>query len=408
MFKNNLNTRLIEMVLTISIFFSAGVNAEVLIDYEWKDNVFSNEAIPSNASPENFETCEAAWARATEMINNGAASVDTSCVFKLRMVSSNNTPPPGNEEPTQPSEPTNNVCSESIIHCVAPNGDARQEYNNIQAAVNAAAAGEQVWVYAGRYKGFVVNKTGTNSSNILSIVAKENGVIIDRPVKVNGRESGILIADSDYVTIEGFEVNYQNTDSNSYGIAAREAYADDPMEGVVFRNNKVQNAGKNGLYFSNVFKGVLDGNEVFNNGEHGVYVANSGSDQVTIVNNNIHHNTNAGIHLNGDQWQPGGDGLQKGHVIEGNTINNNGQNGMNMDGIQNVVIKNNTIYDNARYAIRAFMIDGSQGPKNFTLINNTLTVPGNWESVVFSEDRGGHSVSNNQFGNCTSNCISYY
>ena len=408
MLKKHLNTRnLFAIVLTVSIFFSTFANAEVLVDYDWKDNVYLNEAKPNNAPSETFDTCDAAWVRATEMINNGAASVETNCTFKIRLVSSTGTPP-GNDDPTQPSEPTDHVCSESIIHCVAPNGNAKQEYNNIQAAVNAASPGDQVWVYAGRYNGFVVDKTGTSSANILTIVAKESGVIIDKPVKVNGRESGILIADSDYVTIEGFEVNYQNTDSNSYGIAAREAYADDPMEGVVFRNNKVQNAGKNGLYFSNVFKGVLDGNEVFNNGEHGVYVANSGSDQVTIVNNKIHHNTNAGIHLNGDRWQPGGDGLQKGHVIEGNTINNNGQNGMNMDGIQDVVIKNNTIHDNARYAIRAFMIDGAQGPKNYTVINNTLTVPGNWESIVFSEDRGGHTVSNNQFGNCTTNCISYY
>ena len=57
-----------------------------------------------------------------------------------------------------------------------------------------------------------------------------------------------------------------------------------------------------------------------------------------------------GIHVNGDVSE-GGMGLVTNALIKNNLIYNNGQNGINADGLQTSTIENNLIYNYGSYGI---------------------------------------------------------
>jgi hypothetical protein len=150
---------------------------------------------------------------------------------------------------------------------------------------------------------------------------------------------------------------------------------------------------------SEVSNSLVEGNTIYNiGGSHGIYLANGGSDNTTLRRNVIHTITGtdaAGIHMNGD-LSIGGDGLITGAVLDGNTIYGVNFNAVSMDGVQNSTLQNNVIFGVARHAVRAFRIDGGQGPKNLRLINNSFHTPSNggW-ALKITEDLGGHRVFNN-------------
>lgn len=92
----------------------------------------------------------------------------------------------------------------------------------------------------------------------------------------------------------------------------------------------------------------------------------------------------------------GGDGIISGLLVENNIVFNNSVNGLSLDGVQDSKFQNNLIYGNGRHAMRAYVVDGAQGPKNLVLINNTfLTTAGGGWPVKFSGDLGGHTIFNN-------------
>ena len=67
-----------------------------------------------------------------------------------------------------------------------------------------------------------------------------------------------------------------------------------------------------------------------------------------------------------------------------------------MDGVQDSLVRNNLIYGNASNGLRAYAIDGAEGPMNLVIVNNTFHVPadGGW-CVRITEDLGGNVVFNN-------------
>ncbi|MEW6705846.1 MAG: right-handed parallel beta-helix repeat-containing protein, partial [Pseudomonadota bacterium] len=81
-------------------------------------------------------------------------------------------------------------------------------------------------------------------------------------------------------------------------------------------------------------------------------------------------------------------------VVENNIIYGNGQNGINMDGVQDSTFQNNLVYGNARHALRDYQIDGAAGAARLRIVNNTLVANGGW-AVKLSEDQGGHVIFNN-------------
>lgn len=288
-----------------------------------------------------------------------------------------------------PPPPT--ACSSTTVHCVSAAAGPNQEFATIQAAVNVAIAGDTVLVFDGNYAGFVVSRSGTSTAPI-TVKANASAATITSPSSAG---EGIRVSNSSYVVIEGFRV----TGIGGMGLAARGASVTAPMRGVVFRDNVVSNSGNNNIYASQVVGSLIEGNVASGSASNnGIYIANAASQDTTVRGNLVYGNFANGIHMNGD-ISVGGDGIQTGLVIEDNVVHSNGENGINMDGVQASIIRNNVVYDNVRHAVRGYAIDGGAGPRDLTVVNNTLVVSSGNTPIKLTNDLGGHTIFNNVLAN---------
>lgn len=266
-------------------------------------------------------------------------------------------------------------------------GTAAQPWATLQRAADVVIAGDEVIVLDGTYAGFQLETSGTSNAP-LRFHAASNGAVINTDGPTG---DGIRLQNVSYVVVEGFTI--QNVTGR--GIAQRGATPENPVHGLVIRGNTITATGGEGMYLSEVADSLIENNTIVNAGDHGIYLANAGSDGTIIRDNNISGSQTAGIHFNGD-LSIGGDGIISGLVIENNVLHHNGQNGLNMDGVQDSLIQNNLIYGNQSNGLRAYRIDAAQGPRNLRMINNTIHVPadGYW-CVRLTEDLGGNVVFNN-------------
>jgi hypothetical protein len=281
---------------------------------------------------------------------------------------------------------------------------AGQEYETIQDAVDVAEAGDTILVADGNYAGFLVSTSGTISKPI-TFKGKGNNVVINRDAWTG---DGISLWDVSNVVIDGFRIQ----DVSGRCIAARKASPADPMRNITIQNIDCRRSGLDGFYLSQLNSSLIDSNYISATGlkdapggraAHGIYLANAGSKNTKLRNNIItpdpdHPNYSGCLHINGDK-SVGGNGIISGLLIENNKFIGCYRNGINMDGIQDSVIRNNLIYDGGRHALRGYQIDGAQGPKNLQIYNNTFIVPAEvvaW-AVKLTEDSGGHTIFNNIF-----------
>jgi hypothetical protein len=281
-----------------------------------------------------------------------------------------------------------NSCSDPTIHCVSSTAGPTQEFSTIQAAANIALPGDTILVYPGNYAGFQITRSGTAAAPITFKTA--GSVVINQSASTG---DGITLSNVNYIVIDGFQI--QN--SSQFCIASHNGSPTAPMVGLTIRNNACTGGGTGGFYLSEASYSLIENNSISNPvASHGLYLANAGSDNTTIRGNTIHgvHGSDAnGIHLNGDK-SVGGNGLITNVVIENNVVYDVFANGISLDGVQNAVFRNNLVYSVSRNAFRAYRIDGAQGPKNYTIVNNTFVATGDW-AIKLSEDLGGHTVFNN-------------
>ena len=281
-------------------------------------------------------------------------------------------------------------------------GSAGLPWATLQHAADSVSAGDEVIVHAGSYAGFIISTSGTDTAPIA--FNAESGVAIDTP---NGDGEGITFDNVNHVTVSGFTV----VDIDDYGIAGHNASATNPMVGNRIIGCTVRNVRGVGIYVSQFSFSLLEGNEVLNTREnqngngHGFYVANAGCKDTVIRSNHIHHNI-TGIHFNGD-LSVGGDGIIARLDIDGNVIHDNQNNALNMDGVQDSLVRNNLLIMNGRHGVRDYAIDAAEGPRDMVVVNNTIVVPqgGGW-CVRFTEDAGGgHVVFNNILVNLGDNGV---
>lgn len=287
-----------------------------------------------------------------------------------------------NAAPVPPAAPPAE-CPRPEVLCVG----AGAEYERIQPAVDAVQPGQTVLVLDGEYAGFRVRNGGTPEAPISIVAAGEAARITSAEP---GSGDGIYIEDSSFLLLEGFVVE----GAPAYGIGAHDALPDRPMRGLVVRNNVVRRSASTNIYLSQVADSIVEGNVAIGSlDSHGIYLANAGSDNTVLRGNNCYGNAVNGIHFNGDQADTG-DGLQWLLTVEGNVIHGNGANGLNMDGVQYTTVRNNLVFDNGRHGLRAYAIDGADGPRLMTVVNNTFAGNGGW-SIKFTQDGGRHTVFNN-------------
>lgn len=199
----------------------------------------------------------------------------------------------------------------------------------------------------------------------------------------------IFINDSSYVTVDGLR------SFNGNRAALRIQNGDHvTVRNCVFGNNSYW-----GILTGQSPDLLIENNECFgSSNQHGIYVANS-ADRPIVRGNRCHHNNGSGIQLNADVNTPPGDGIITGALIENNLIYDNGRGGgggLNLDGVQDSIIRNNLLFTNHASGIIFFQIDGAEGPRGNQVLHNTIdqATDGRW-ALGIKQTSGTNYVRNN-------------
>jgi len=275
-------------------------------------------------------------------------------------------------------------------------GTEAAPFKTIQRAASLVDAGDTVVVRAGTYAGFQLGWDSPQSGTAAQPITFKGdpGAVIES--RNNKTADGINLEGSSYVVIDGFEVN------NASGNIDRACIRTVSGRNVTVRDNDVRNCGTWGIFTSHSdYVRIEDNKTSFNNSEpsdnHGIYVSNATVNPV-ITGNEIQDNRGAGLHMNGDLSQ-GGNGLITGARIERNVIYGNGEkggSGINCDGVQDSLIRNNLLYGNHASGISLYRIDAAEGARNNVVVNNTIRMApdGRW-AVNIKNRSTGNTVSNN-------------
>lgn len=268
-----------------------------------------------------------------------------------------------------------------------PGTDA-SPWATLQHAADEVGAGDTVLVKSGSYVGAQLTTSGTSSEPISFQAAPDATpqITADNP----STPDGFNIEGASWIVIEGFTVNGR-------GRAGIRAVLCDH---VTIRNNTCDSNDTWGIFTGFCDDLLIEHNSTSRSGvEHGIYVSNSG-DRPVIRGNLIWGNYANGIHMNGDASM-GGDGLISNALVENNTIWDNGDgggSGINMDGVQDSLVRCNLIYDSHSSGISLYRIDGAAGSNNNRVLNNTVLVAsdGRWALNIQSGSTG-NEVRNNVF-----------
>jgi parallel beta-helix repeat protein len=257
-------------------------------------------------------------------------------------------------------------------------GSEAAPWGTIQGAVDSAEPGDTIVIAGGTYAGARIERSGTESAWITLTAAPGAAVLINSPGPNNQHDSNLELETWEgsgivaYWIIEGLEV----ANAPNWGIDMR-GNEDDHSHHFIIRNNKVHDNGvgseRTGIFTGFVDDIVIEGNESYANGEHGIYLSNSG-DRFVVRRNRLFDNMNCGLHMNGDASQ-GGDGTISEGVVEANTIYGNGVGGcagINMDGVTDSIVRNNLLYDNHATGIAIFQQDGAVCSRDNRILNNTI------------------------------------
>ena len=266
-------------------------------------------------------------------------------------------------------------------------GSSTSPWRTLQKAANTVRAGDLVIVRAGHYAGLYLTTSGTATDPIT--FRGDPGAIVDSQNPTT--PDGINLEGASYVVIESFTV----TGVPRAGIRAVLNHH------VTIRGNTGDLNGRWGI-LTGFSDDLLIENNVMSRSqaEHGIYVGNSG-DRPVIRRNVVWGNRANGIHMNGDLSQ-GGDGIISGAVVEANTIYDNGLgggSGINCDGVQSSIIRNNLLYNNHASGISLYQIDGGQPARNNQVLHNTI--------VMASDARWAINIQNASTGNVVRNNILY-
>jgi parallel beta-helix repeat protein len=255
-------------------------------------------------------------------------------------------------------------------------GTLSQPWATIQHAADNIGPGDIVQVRAGNYEGAYFSTSGTESQPIVvqAYPGESPAITSDNPETPDG----FNLEGASYMVIDGFTINSRSR----AGIRAV------TCEHVTVRNNSVDQSGVFGI-FTGFCDDMLIENNVTSRSEeqHGIYVSNSG-DRPIIRGNVIWGNNQAGIHMNGDGTE-GGDGIISDAVVEGNVIYDNGVgggSGINMDGVQDSLIRNNLVYNTHASGLSLYRIDGGGPSTGNRVLNNTIVVASNGRWALNVQD----------------------
>lgn len=316
---------------------------------------------------------------------------------------------PPSSTPVEEGVPPTSVPSTGQTYSVASNGldtndgSSASPWATIQHAVDRVAPGDTILIESGTYVGARIEQSGTANNWITLQAAPGASVLINGPGPNNKHESNL-----EFETWEGTETvsfwvvsGLEIADAPYWGIDIRGG-ENNHSSGFVIQNNRVHGngleSGKSGIFFAFVDDVIVEDNESYANGEHGVYLSNSG-DRFVVRGNLLQGNNNCGLHINGD-LESGEDGIISNGLIENNTIYENGEGGcagINMDGVTDTIVKNNLLYENLGSGIAIFQENGAVCSQNIQVLNNTIVQAeeGRWAIIVSGDDCNNNKIFNN-------------
>jgi hypothetical protein len=255
-------------------------------------------------------------------------------------------------------------------------GTQSQPWKTIQHAADRVAPGDTIRVRAGNYAGANFETSGTASRPIVlqAYPGERPAITADNPATPDG----INLEGASYMTVKGFTVNGRTR----AGIRAV------TCDHVTIRDNRLDQNGTWGILTGFCDDLLIEHNVASRSvQQHGIYVSNSG-DRPVIRRNFVWGNRQAGIHMNGDASE-GGDGIISDAIVEMNTIHGNGAagaSGINMDGVQDSMIRNNLLYDEHASGISVYRIDGGGPSIGNRILNNTVIVASNGRWALNLQD----------------------
>ena len=272
----------------------------------------------------------------------------------------------------------------------AANGTAAMPWRTLQHAVDNIGPGDTILVGPGTYAGCRIGNSGLPGAP--KTLQAAGAVLLNAPGPVNKHNSIVEVENFSgtvsYWVIDGFEI----ANSPKYAVDVR------VTQYITVQNCKVHDSALTGIFtaFSNY--PLIQNNVSHNNHEHGIYHSNSG-DNPTIRGNTIYNNTSAGIHMNGDLSQ-GGDGIISFATVEKNVIYQNGTggaSGINCDGVDDSIFRNNLLYSNYASGISLYAIDGAHGSSRNKVYNNTIVMaPASRWAINIPASSGKPSPAGNQ------------
>ena len=269
-------------------------------------------------------------------------------------------------------------------------GTQASPFRQIRAAVAVMQPGDTVLVADGSYLGFDVTSLNGAAGQPITIQAQAKAALVTATTDRSDNRDNIFISLSSYIIVDGV------ISSN----APRSGCRIDQSPNVTVRNGQFGTNATWGIFTDFSDDTLLENNECFASGtQHGIYVSNS-SQRPVVRKNQLHDNAGCGLHMNGDLSQ-GGTGLIGNALVEDNVIWNNGVqggSGINCDGVQSSVIRNNLLYGNHASGISLFQIDAAEGPKDDQVFHNTIDQAADGRAALnISNTTGLITVRNNIF-----------
>jgi parallel beta-helix repeat protein len=271
-------------------------------------------------------------------------------------------------------------------------GTEPEPFREIRAALKIVAPGDTVLIADGTYQGFDAIDLGSPSSPITLRATGKNAVILPTTDRRNNDVNNIFISGCTNFIIDGLRT-FKATSAGMRILLSPH---------VTVRNGVFGDNQKWGIITSHSPDLLIENNECFGSRiEHGIYVANS-ADRPIVRGNLLHDNSGSGLRANGDIAQ-GGDGIISGALFENNIIYNNGTgiNGgaaINLDGLQDSIIRNNLLYNNHASGIALFKGCGAEGPKGMRILHNTIIMAAKARfNLRITDAIGPITVRNNLF-----------